>query len=137
MSKKINKNAKATGEGILTIIGIVLGLVLAGVFWAWYESSFSDSTQVMTTAFILIILIFVIWYLILMFTKKSYADVYRKALFMGLGFFIGILIIGFVLGYLGLSASLSVGTLVYGVNAWSRPKLAFDPRLLRQQMWIQ
>ena len=122
MSKK-SSPVKSTGEGFLTIIGIVMGVVFAGVIWAWYESGFSDSTQVLATAFWLILAMFIIWYLILVLTKKKYTDMYRKALFFGLGIFIGILAIGIVLGYLGLSASMSVTTVVFAKYAHSEPKL--------------
>jgi hypothetical protein len=138
MAKKKSKSVDYLGMGIIWALGLILGLVLFGVLYGWYLTGFSDSTTVLTTAILLIIVIWAIWYVVLIFTKKKYADAYHKAVWFGIGLMVAFLIAGFILAYFGLSASLSVGTLVLGRYAsHMAPRLTYDPKLLRQQTWIQ
>lgn len=103
--------------GIATIVGFVLGLVLFGVLYAWYLSGFADSTSVLTTAIILIIIIYVVWYVFVIWAKK-YGYTYQRALWLGIGFTIALIIVSLLVGWLGLSASVSVSALAYKKPMW-------------------
>lgn len=127
-----SKSVDYFGMGAIWAIGLIFGLVLFGVLYAWYLSGYSDTTSVMTTAILLIIIIFAVWYVVMIFTKKKYAEAYQKAIWFGIGLFVAILVAGFILAYLGLTAGVSVSTLVYAIR-----KCDFDSRTLKRQVWIE
>ena len=110
---KKGQNLEYLGLGIMTIVGFILGLALFLLLYNWYLVGFADYTAVLTTGIILVI----VMYVILLFAYKlgkKYGLGYQKAIFVGIGFTIALIIATLILGYLGMSASVSVGAIVIG-----------------------
>ena len=110
---KKGQNLEYLGLGVMTIVGFILGLALFLLLYNWYLVGFADSTAVLTTGVILVI----VMYVILLFAYKlgkKYGLGYQKAIFVGIGFTIALIIAAIILGYLGMSASVSVSAAVIG-----------------------
>ena len=110
---KKGKNLDYLGLGIMTILGFILGLALFLLLYNWYIVGFADSTTVLTTGIILVIVMYVIFVFAYQLGKK-YGLAYQKAIYVGIGFTIALIIATILLGYLGMSASVSVSALVIG-----------------------
>ena len=108
---KKGQNLEYLGLGVMTVVGFILGLALFLLLYNWYLVGFADSTAVLTTGIILVI----IMYVALLFAYKlgkKYGLHYQKAIFLGIGFTIALIIATIILGYLNMSASVSVGAMV-------------------------
>ena len=111
---KAKKHGEYLALGIITVVGLVLGLAFFGVIYAMYLSATWDSTTAWTTAILLVVFILAVWYVItIVLKKKKYEEAYLKAFWLGIGFIIALLIVSGLIGYLGLSVGLSVTALVY------------------------
>lgn len=111
MSSK--KAITQTGEGIATIIGLAFGMVLALIFYGWYLTGFADSTTVMYTAILVILLILITNWVIVIFAKKFKKD-YNKGVWFGIGFIIAIIAVTLILGYIGLTSPITISSVIFG-----------------------
>ena len=108
MAKKTaSKQLNMLGMGIFAVMGFVFGLVLFGVLYGWYASGYADTTTVMTTALLLIVVMYVIFILAYGMGKKM-GYTYEKAIWLGIGFTIAMILAGLILGYMGLESTVSV-----------------------------
>lgn len=96
--------------GLMTVFGFVMGLALFGTLYGWYLSGYTDSETVLFTAIILIVLIYA-GLLIAYWLSKSIGIAYQKAVWLGVGFTMAVVIAAALLGYFGLTApSVSVSS---------------------------
>ena len=108
---KKGQNLEYLGLGIFAVIGFVLGLALFLLLYNWYLVGFADSTTVLTTGVILAL----IMYVIVIFAYKlgqKYGHASQKAIFYGIGFTIALIIATVILGWLSMSASVTVSAVV-------------------------
>ena len=106
----VNKNAQMLGMGIMTILGFVFGLVMFLLLYNWYLVGFADPNSVLMTGIILAIVMY-IFLMVAYKIGKKYGLAYQKAIWVGIGFTIALIVATIVMGYLGLSASVSVSAL--------------------------
>ena len=113
MAKKqtLDRSLQLLGLGTMTILGFVFGLALFLLLYGWYLAGYTDTTSLLITAILLIIVIYVILYIAYWMGNK-YGMAYEKAVYMGIGFTIALIIASIILGYLGLTAPITVGALV-------------------------
>lgn len=106
----VQKGTEFLALGLMTVFGFVMGLALFGTLYGWYLSGYADSETVLFTAIIMIVLIYA-GFLIAYWLSKSTGFAYQKAVWMGVGFTMAVIIVAALLGYFGLTApSISVGS---------------------------
>jgi hypothetical protein len=104
----LDRSLKLLGLGTMTILGFVFGLALFLLLYGWYLAGYTDTTALLTTAILLIIVIYVILYIAYWMGSK-YGMAYEKAVYMGIGFTIALIVASIILGYLGLATPIAVG----------------------------
>lgn len=119
MAKKqqVSKGIQYLGMGIFAVMGFILGLVLFGIFYSWYLLGFADSTTVFITALFVIIVIYILYYIAYQLGKK-YGLAYQKAIYLGIGFTIAMIIVAFILSSLNIESDTSVTVGSFTIGSW-------------------
>lgn len=109
MTKSSTKKAgEMIGIGICTGIGFMLAAVMIVVAYGALMLG-ADLTSTLTVLIILIILMYVVFAIANAYSKK-YGNATTFAIFMGVGFTIGLIIITLVLAYFNIASSITIGS---------------------------